>query len=491
MKNKLKHFIYLILIIFFSISIVSKTFENDTYFAIAVGNKILDVGFYTEEDFTFVEGLKYQNVRWIFDVIIANIYNAFGYLGIYLFVIIITTIIAISIYYILKKENCSSIVALILVLVTIYCAQGVFVPRAQILSFLIFIWEYYFIQKLLETKQKRYIVILFILSVLLANTHASVYPLYFIIFLPFIAEEILSKMSFLPKKDSKIIIENKNALKILTITFLITLFGGLVTPIGLAPYINIFKTVGEVSSDFISEMQPISPAIIPESTYFLIIFIGIVGFSKTKVKLSDSLFLFGFALLSFSNHRSMYFLLLLGVFSIGNILTNCCIEYKLLETKIKNTKILSALLILGTFIIIMLSTNNLFSNITLDYENPELCPTGVVNYVLENFEKEEIDKMRIYNGFNFGSYMEFRGLPVFMDSRAEIYLSKFNDTTIIEDFLKLSGGEVHYNDIFEKYDINYALIENDSMVANYIYEDKYWNLLYQDNYFAFYEKVKE
>ena len=84
MKNKLKKILYIILIIFFSISIVNKVFENDTYFAIAVGNKILDVGFYTQEDFVFVDGLEYENVRWIFDIIMANIYNNFNYLGIFL-----------------------------------------------------------------------------------------------------------------------------------------------------------------------------------------------------------------------------------------------------------------------------------------------------------------------------------------------------------------------------------------------------------------------
>ncbi len=490
MKNKLKKLLHIILIIFFSISIVYKTFENDTYFGIAVGNKILNGGFYTQEDFSFVEGLEYENVRWIFDIIIATVYNNFDYLGIYIFVMIITAIIGLSINYILEKENCPKIISLILTLATLYCANDVFVARAQILSFLIFIWEYYFLQKLLETKNKKYIIILFLLSVLLANTHASVYPLYFVIFLPFIAEEILAKIKLLPKNDSKIIIENKNALKILLIAFVITFLGGLITPLGLAPYINIFKTVGEVSSDFISEMQPITLASMPESIYFLIIFAGIIGFSNTKVKISDALFLFGFSLLSFSNIRSVYFLLFLGSFAIGNILTNFYNEYKLGELKL-DKKIYNGICVIGVLIIVIISTNNLFSNIQGNYEDPELCPTGVVNYIWANYKEDEIKKMRIYNGFNFGSYMEFKKLPVFMDSRAEIYLSKFNDTSIIEDFLKLTDGSVHYNDIFDKYDINYALLENSSIILNYIYDDKYWNLLYQDNHFSFFERVQE
>ena len=489
-KSKFKLYICIILVIFFSISGVSKMFENDTYFAIAVGNKILDEGFYTEEDFSFVEGLKYQNVRWVFDIIMANIYNTFNYLGIYIFVMLGTAIIGISIFYILIKQKVPVIISLLITITTIHCAHDVFAPRAQILSFLIFIWEYYFIEQLLQKKSKKYIIGLFLLSILLANTHASVYPLYFVIFLPFIAEEIMSKLS-LPKTDSKVIIENKESLKILFITFFVSLFGGLITPIGIAPYINMFKTVGEVSSDFIFEMLPVAPGLRPESTYFLIILAGVVGFSKAKVRLSDALILFGFALLSFSNIRSVYFLLFLGSFAIGNILKSFYYEYGLDKIQLENNKLYKGFLILGGLIIITVSINNLLSNISMEYENPELCPTGVVNYVWQNFEKEEIDKMRIYNGFNFGSYMEFRGLPVFMDSRAEIYLIKFNDTTIIPDFLDVTLGYVHYNEIFQKYNINYALIENNSNFAHYIYEDRYWNLLYQYKYFSFYEKVTE
>lgn len=489
MKKKLEKILYIILIIYFSISIVNKTFENDTYFGIAVGNKILDIGFYTKEDFSFVEGLEYENVRWVFDIILATVYNNFNYFGIYVFVMVITACIGLSLYYILRKENCPKFISLILTIFTMYFASNVFVPRAQILSFLIFIWEYYFIQQLIETKNKRYTVALVILAILLANTHASVYPLYFVIFLPFIAEEVLAKFKFLPKKDSKIIIEDKKALKILLVTFVFSLFGGLITPLGLAPYINIFKTVGEVSSDFISEMQPIVISDVPESLYFLLIFAGIVGFTNTKAKISDVLVLFGFSLLSFSNIRSIYFFLLLGVFGIGNILTSFWNEYELDKIEIKDKKIYAGLFTIIVLIIIIISTNNLFENFSKEYEDSKLCPTGVVNYIYKHFEKDEISKMRIYNGFNLGSYMEFKGLPVFMDSRAEIYLSRFNDTTIIEDFLKISSGIPQYNDIFEKYDINYVVLENTSAVANYMYNDRYWNLLYQDNTFSFYEKV--
>ena len=75
MKDRLKNIIYIFLIIVFSLSLVQKQFQNDTYFDIAVGEKILNQGIYVEEDFSFVEGLEYENVRWLFDITVAKLYN--------------------------------------------------------------------------------------------------------------------------------------------------------------------------------------------------------------------------------------------------------------------------------------------------------------------------------------------------------------------------------------------------------------------------------
>ena len=218
MKDRLKNIIYIFLIIVFSLSLVQKQFQNDTYFDIAVGEKILNQGIYVEEDFSFVEGLEYENVRWLFDITVAKLYNLFDFHGIYIFVNCITSLIGLSLFYILIKQKNSKLLSFLLVLFTMYLTRSMYIARAHIISFFIFIWEYYFIEKLLDTKQKRYIIILMILSILLANVHASVYPLFFVMFLPYLAEEICSKFKKIPQNENKIICENKNGIYILIIT---------------------------------------------------------------------------------------------------------------------------------------------------------------------------------------------------------------------------------------------------------------------------------
>ncbi len=67
-----------------------------------------------------------------------------------------------------------------------------FTDRAQILSYMLFLLELYFIEKFLENKKIRYIIGIFLISVIIANIHTAAWPLMFILVLPFLGEYVFS-----------------------------------------------------------------------------------------------------------------------------------------------------------------------------------------------------------------------------------------------------------------------------------------------------------
>ncbi len=486
MKNnkKVNLIIFIILIIFFSISVVEKTFQNDTYFTIVVGEKILNEGIYTDEDFSWHEGLKYQNVRWIFDVLVAKTYNIFGFAGIYALVLLIASLIGLTVFYILIKQRNSYLISFLLTLCAIYLSKGVLAARAQILSFYIFILEYYFIYKLYETGDKKNIIILFVLSILLANTHASVYPLFFVFFMPYFAEFILYKVIRNNAEDNKIICETNNNILILFISMIISALGGLITPIGLAPFVNMFKTVNEISSDIISEMRSLVPAVDYHFAFYISVVVAVVGFTKIKVHLRDLLYIFGFGILSLSTIRSEYFIYLICIFPLAKMITEFIESYdfKIYLTQ-KNKNIL---LTICAILILIISAKNFATRIVHEYVDTSMYPIDAADFILENLD---INNIRLFNHFNFGSYLEYKGIPVFIDSRAEIYLDSFNNKNILKDWsdaTTLNG----YKKIFDKYDITHAILYTNESIANLICEDDEWKMIYRDNCFCVYEKVK-
>ena len=138
-QNVIIHIIQILIIILFMVSLVPKQFQNDTFFVIALGEKYLNEGINTEEKLVWHEGLEYQNSRWLFDIIVAKIYNMYNFIGVYIFVIIVSILQAVCYYIIINKITKKKFLALIYTLLIFWILNIEFTARAQIISFLLFL----------------------------------------------------------------------------------------------------------------------------------------------------------------------------------------------------------------------------------------------------------------------------------------------------------------------------------------------------------------
>ena len=129
------------------------------------------------------------------------------------------------------------------------------------------------------------------------------------------------------------------------------------------------------------------------------------------------------------------------------------------------------------------------------YVDEKTYPVEMSDYILEYFEENNIDlkDVRLYNEYNYGSYLLYRGIPVFIDSRCDLYAPEYNGgRDIFMDFIKSSNLSVWFEDIFKKYDINYVILYKDSKMNMVIKDAKLegYKLLKQDSKFVFYEIEK-
>lgn len=483
LKEKIKCIILIFFIIIFIIAMVPKEFQNDTFFAIATGKNILKNGVQTEEKLVWHENLKFTNSRWLFDFLINIIYSKFYFVGIYVFVVIIAILQELIYFRIVYSITKNKSLSFIFTIINIYLLKDEFTGRAQIISFLLFLIEYYSINKLLETNKKIYLIVLPIISILLANFHASVFPMYFIIYLPYIAEAILSKI--IKIKDDKVIIEKRN-IRNLLIALIFGFIFSFCVPNGVKVYSDMVNVTKGISSNIISELNPVNIKNCVELIICFIVVIFILTFTKTKVKITDLLFILGFGILSLNTIRCVFFFYLISSIGIIRIINDFIKEYNIsldfMNSNLK--KIVSFFLI---FLLVTISIRRITENLHVDYIYTQDYPVDAINYIVENID---ISNMKIYNHFNFGSYLEFRGIKAFIDSRSGVFTEEFNPgTTILEDWNNIVSGSVSYKDIFDKYGITHVLLYNDEIINTYIKYDKDYNLLYQDDSFSLYEKV--
>jgi hypothetical protein len=295
-------------------------------------------------------------------------------------------------------------------------------------------------------------------------------------------------------ENYKVVRRKNYNIKNLMILFIIVLFTGLITPIHGTPYTYIYNSMFGYSNfengssmDFIGEMQPIVPAYSLAMVAFSILLISFLAFTPVKIKTEHGFLTLGLIIMAVASKRYVYLLVLLGSYVICDLMNQAL--NKLSKDDLEQLENVLARKI-GIFTLLIMvsifSVNEILGKINDEFVDQTLYPVGAVEYI-----KEELDykNMRIYNSYNNGSYLMLNDIPVFIDSRLDVYCSEFNDTDIFYDFVQVNSGSIHYEEVFQKYDFTHILLKKDEIANIYIQNDSNYNILYQDDAYVLYERM--
>ena len=536
----------IILIAIFCVAITPVTFQNDTFYTIKIGELIKNNGIDMMDHFSWHENLSYTYPHWLYDLCTYLVYSIAGFKGIYIVTCILSIVLGISIFYVVSKLTKNKSISFIITVIALYLLENYIAARAQLVTFILFIWELYFIEKFIENRKIRYGIGLVIIALLIANLHVATWPFFFVLFLPYIAEYLLvvisdfiiykkfkifilkhkikvsnkknidsakikkleSELKDLESKISKIKIkretESKNAYKILikknkNIKFLIIIMiicalTGLLTPIGETPYTYLYKTMQGNTTENISEHLPMTLANNTNAMCVLVVLLIILIFTQTKIKLSDLFMITGLCYLMLATRRQFSMFVLIGTVIFTRLIVNLIQTYEkdgieAIEKTFQNIAVVISLV----FLMGIWSYSYIKPKLDDEYVNSKSYPVAACDYILENID---LDNARFYNEYNYGSYMLFRGIPVFIDSRADLYAPEFSgnkDEDIFSDFINTSSISKFYEETFEKYDITHVILGKGSKTNMIITKtnDENYKELYSDDNFVIYERLKE
>ena len=532
-----------ILIAIFCLALTPVTLQNDTYYTIKIGEHIVNEGIDMQDPFSWHENLPYTYPHWLYDLLTYLIYNVFGMTGIYVTTCILSVILGLSVYTVNRKLCKNQLFSFLLTIGVMYLIRGYIAARAQLVTFILFVWTIYFIEKFLETKKKRYAVGLIIIPILIANLHAAVFPFYFVLYLPYIAEYLIASISeciiyrkvkvkslelrikALSKKEEnsekveklkeelKVLLEKidkvkvkrtkdlqnpyklrltkKTATKWLILIFIICIFTGLLTPIGNTPYTYLVKTMEGNTTQNINEHLPMTLADDTEVICTLILFLAIMIFTKVKIRVCDLFMLGGLCYLMLATRRQVTMFALICSLILNRMLVELTKIYTKESIEVAVKKLTKAVGIV-VISVIMLGFSYYMARNKFDdtYIDKTAYPVDACDYIIENID---LGKARFYNEYNYGSYMLFRGIPVFIDSRADLYAPEFSGKKddIFMDFINTSNIGTFYEDTFEKYDITHVITYKNSKMNMIITKtkDPKYKELYSDDYFVVYERL--
>ena len=109
----------------------------------------------------------------------------------------------------------------------------------------------------------------------------------------------------------------------------------------------------------------------------------------------------------------------------------------------------------------------------------------------------DISNIKIYNEYNYGSYLLFRGIPVFIDSRCDLYSPEFNEDKengidgrdIFSDALNIAGLSVNYKTKFPEYGVTHIILYENSKLAMVLKDDSDYKKIYDEGNFVIFERL--
>ena len=560
-KTKIKfHVLAIFVIIIFCFAITPKTLQNDTYYTIAIGEHILENGIDMEDPFSWHEDLPYTYPHWAYDVGTYLVFqlgesigegsSIDGFTAIYIMTVILAIILGITIYYALNKICKNELVSFFLTIAMIYLLKSFITARAQLVTYILFVLTLLCIEGFINTKKKRYVVGLIIIPIIIANVHLAVWPFYFVLYLPYVVEYIIACFAELnifrkigikffeirlkkltaKNKDKdkekieeikvrieklndnimksterrekrqehpyKIILKKNNNVKWLIVIMIVCIFTGLLTPLGDTPYTYLPKTMAGNTMDTISEHLPLTLIEDVKTMVVLVLFLLILIFTDTKIKLRDMFMLSGLVLMAFMSRRQVSLLVLIGGFIFAKLIVALIDKY---DREGTNQVIGAMTTFFGKIITVLLGILISFSlyrgKINTPIVSSSSYPVAACDYILKYLN---VDEIKIFNEYNYGSYMLYRGIPVFIDSRADLYTPEFNGTKnedgeyvgrdIFSDFVNVTNISTYYENVFNKYGITHVLIRTNSKLEMLLERDSNYKVLYSDDNFILFER---
>lgn len=557
-KNIKFHILAIVAIIIFCISICPVTLQNDTFYTIRIGEHIVNTKTVDMQDPFSWHELPYTYPHWAYDVMIYLIYSLGGLQGIFISTIVLSCILGITMYCTNYKISKNKVISLIITVGAMFLLKDYIAARAQLVTFILFELTILLIENFLQKKKIRYAIGIILISIAIANLHCAVWPFFFVIFLPYVAEyliftiidaDIVDKIRIKiydirikrhskniekakNEEDKKISNEKMNRVillkenyqekhvkilknreekrnnpykirykknkvtKWLILIMIICAFTGILTPLGDTPYTYLYKTMKGNTTQSISEHLPLT---LINNKAMLIVLAGTLAlliFTDTKIRLKD-LFLFsGLTLLMFMTRRQESMLLLLGSAVVATIITDLFTKYDEKGLKeLENIMISSLGTIATILLIVLIAVVEIKPKLDDKFVNPSSYPVDAAEYIKQNLD---LSSIRLFNEYNYGSYLLFQGIPVFIDSRADLYAPEFNGEKgedgkydgqdIFSDYINTSNISKYYEDTFEKYDITHVILYKNSKLNMLISKDDKYLELYSDKKFVIYER---
>ena len=470
-KKKISILISILILVGTMFFILEKTrylfvVDSDILWHIKTGKWIIEHREVPKTDvFSWHKGLNWMPHEWLYDIFLSIMYDCLGLQSVMIIALLLLTLRIgfVTVYNVfIKKEN---FYAYSLFLSSLLIFEGYTWAVGRPLEFTV-IFILLNLLTFIKRRKKITYYFSFCLSCLaISNLHGGTIQTIFSQMIIFLGIDIIYYLRSNDKVYRKEELDEiKTKLKVTFAGFIVSLLN----PHGINVYSYCFKMLfsgAKEATNTIAEWQPITFI----STMACFVFVAIfISFSlNKKIKELDKETITKMAIISFwgiamlrYNRCTPIFLfvvLLWGYDFIKDSILTIVNSFNL-EKIFKLLKIISYLIV-PVFILLTMVMGIKWTSYYFGHSEKELLAEGFPYESIEYLKKNNITT-KIYND-DWGSWMLFNDIPTFVDGRCDPFVKEFSPGN--SQFIEAANMEKleDYINLFEKYDIEYALLKKD------------------------------
>lgn len=446
--------------------IFANSYDNDVWFFLATGEYIIKHGIPYTNPFSIQSDMGFVAQQWLHCVIIYALYSWGGFVltGIWTCVLSVAVFISFCLLGIKLRKTTShlGIVTVLVFLIILTCSPYLSV-RPHAFSMMAYAWIIWICENYRQTKSRKCLCFLPIITLVHVNIHAAMIPLDFFIIalyaLPAIPAKLTNKITFARVS----FVQADYLRKPLLFVLIACCVSVLINPYGLKGALYVFYSFSSANTDsMIREMQPLTP------------------FSTPVNMVLFALMLCGFAALCKNGLRNINLplsvLMLIGILGSVMYIRNLwvggmfCGFYLIWSTSrwknpfsfsFKGDTLFAAVLVACSLAFGIYSVIPAALTLQKYPQDSTYTPTKTVQYL----NSLNIDKAntRVLTFFNSGGYLEYEGFKVNVDPRPEIWSSKISGKGIdyFEEYAKMRLDANLFKLYVSKYNFDVFIIPNE------------------------------
>jgi hypothetical protein len=472
----------LLILILFAIAL-QPTIDPDLWWHLRTGELILQDGIPREDPFSFtVPDHRWITQEWLSEVVMWRIHLAAGLRGLML---AFALVIAATFWAVYRCTAGRPFLAGIVVLLAASASAIVWGSRPQIFNLLLLAAFVYVIEGWKAQKLRRSALwFLPFLTVLWANLHSG-YMVGVVLLATYTVGEVLQRWAR-PDDHRALPGTAIGQLGIVTVTCLLA---GLVNPNGIALWFYPFETLrSPAMRAYIQEWH--SPDFHQAGfwPFAAMMALGVLGwlFSQQRPTMTELLLFFGTAAAGLMSARNIPLFAVISAPIVARHFLSSCSSlriYPVLTGSEPAPRLRRTTAVINWALLsVALGMTVLWTAMRLA-ENEEAVRRTYPVAAVDFLERERLSELHGYNSYNWGGYLIWRKIPVFVDGRADVYGDEF-----LTYYRQAFTGGTRWSEPLDDFDVAWVLTESGSVLSSLLTASGRWNEVYRDELATVYQR---